>query len=284
MKNFKDQVAVITGAANGIGFGIAERCAQEAMKIVLSDIETETLAEAEQKLRAAGADVISVQADVSNAQDVEKLAQKTIDAFGKVNFIFNNAGVSGGKGKSWERTLSDWEWTLGVNLWGVIHGIRTFVPIMLEQDTECHVINTASTAALISMPGDAIYSASKHAVISMSETLHLELEQIDSKVKVAVICPFFVNTNILTSERNRPEAQQSKTEQVPNAQEGRPADDAWAKALEQGQTPAELANGVFQAIREDKFYIITDPSMKPMAESRMQDIMQERNPTNVFAT
>jgi len=283
MTNFKNQVAVITGAANGIGFGIAERCAQEGLKIVLSDIETEALAKAEHKLRAAGADVISVQTDVSKAQEVEKLAQKTIDAFGKVNFIFNNAGVSGGTGNSWERTQSDWEWTLGVNLWGVIHGIRTFVPIMLEQDTECYVINTASTAALISMPGEVIYSASKHAIISMSETLHLELEQIESKIKVAVICPFLVNTKIITSERNRPKTQQNQTKQAPKAQEDAPVDDAWAKALEQGQSPAELANCVFQAIREDKFYIIPDPAMKPMAESRMQDIMQERNPSNVFA-
>lgn len=283
MKNFKDQVAVITGGANGIGFGIAERCAQEGMKIVLSDVETETLAEAEQKLRAAGADVISVQTDVSNAQDVEKLAQKTIDAFGKVNFIFNNAGVAGGKGRSWERTVSDWEWTLGVNLWGVIHGIRTFVPIMLEQDTECYVINTASTAGLISTSNDAIYGASKHAVVSMSETLHLELEQIGSKVKVAVICPFLVNTHILTSERNRPKAPQSKTEQVSNAQEAKPANDAFAKALEQAQTPAELANDVFQAIREDKFYIINAPEVKSMTESRMQNILNDRNPTNAFA-
>ena len=161
MKNFKDKVAVVTGAASGIGKAIAQRCVQEGMKVVLADIEEKPLAQTGDDLKKAGATVLSVLTDVSKINDVEQLARKTLGDFGEVHLLFNNAGVTAGT-SIWESTLADWEWVIGVNLWGVIHGIRTFVPIMLKQDNECHIVNTSSVAGLISSPGDGIYKVTKH--------------------------------------------------------------------------------------------------------------------------
>ena len=175
MKEFKGKVAVITGAASGIGRAIAERCAREGMKVVLADIEEEALSQAEEEMKAEGATVLAALTDVSKAGDVEALAQKTLDTFGAVHLLCNNAGVLPGRDFLWERTLNDWEWVLGVNLWGVIHGTRVFVPVMLEQGTECHIVNTASAAGLLSIPYLGIYNVTKHAVVALTETLHREL-------------------------------------------------------------------------------------------------------------
>ena len=172
MQVFHDRVAVITGAASGIGRGLARRCAQEGMQVVLADIEQAALAETEAELRALGASAIGVVTDVSNAGEVEALARKSLDAFGAIHLLFNNAGV-GVVRSVWESTLTDWEWVLGVNLWGVIHGVRVCVPIMLQQDTECHIVNTASIAGLVVGPGSSsTYTVSKHGVVALSETLY----------------------------------------------------------------------------------------------------------------
>ena len=176
MKEFKGKVAVITGAASGIGRALADRCVQEGMKAVLADVEVEALAKTEASLKASGATVLAVQTDVSQARDVAALAQKTLEVFGAVHLLCNNAGV-GTEAAIWESTLEVWEWVMGVNLWGVIHGVHAFVPLMLAQDTECHIVNTASMAGLISGPGLGTYKVTKHAVVSLSETLHHELAE-----------------------------------------------------------------------------------------------------------
>ena len=203
------KVAVITGAASGIGRGLAERFAAESMKIVLADVEEEALAELETDLKSKGADVLTVKMDVSNAADVENLAAYTLDAFGAVHILCNNAGVVCSR-PIWEHTVADWEWVLGVNLWGVIHGIRAFVPRMLAQGDACHIVNTASILGLIGGGGTGIYKVSKHGVVVLSEALADELAQKGANIQVHVLCPGWVRTGILDSDRNRPDALQNR--------------------------------------------------------------------------
>jgi NAD(P)-dependent dehydrogenase (short-subunit alcohol dehydrogenase family) len=203
LKEFKDKVAVITGAASGIGRALAERCAREGMQVVLADMEVEALTTTEAALKATGATVLAVVTDVSKAQDVEALAQKTLQAFGAVHLLCNNAGVWAGT-SVWESPLADWEWVLGVNMWGVIHGVRVFVPFMLAQETEGHIVNTASMSGLLTAPGLGAYLVSKHGVVALSETLSHELAQRRAKVKVSVLCPGWVNTQFSEAVRNRP--------------------------------------------------------------------------------
>ena len=182
------KVAVITGAASGIGRGLAERFAVEDMRVVIADIEEEPLAELEADLKANGATVLAVRTDVSNAAEVENLAARTLDTFGAVHILCNNAGVVCSR-PIWEHTLSDWEWVLGVNLWGVIHGIRAFVPRMLTQGDACHIVNTASILGLVGGSGEGIYKVSKHGVVALSETLADELAQKGANIQVHVLCP-----------------------------------------------------------------------------------------------
>ena len=180
MKEFRDKVAVVTGAASGIGRGLADRCVQEGMKVVLADIEEPALAQAESELKADGADVLAVLTDVSKASEVEALAQRTLEAYGAVHLLCNNAGVAAGS-TAWESTINDWKWVLGVNLWGVIHGLQAFVPTMLEQDTESHIVNTASLAGLKSFFASAAYHVTKHAVVALSENLYYDLARRGTK-------------------------------------------------------------------------------------------------------
>lgn len=270
MKEFRDKVAVVTGAASGIGRAMAERFAAEGMKIVLADIEQGALAETEGEFKAKGARVLAVPTDVSKAGDVEALAKKTVDAFGAVHVVCNNAGVAVG-GLSWERTLADWEWGLGVNLWGVIHGVRVFVPIMLAQGTEGHVVNTASMAGLTSIPLMSVYSVSKHAIVTLSEAMHHELALTGAKVRVSVLCPGWVNTRLMDSDRNRPAevANDPSTEAFQNTVRG---------LLATGLSTELVAEHVINAIRDEKLYILTHPDMKEGIRTRMEDILAERNP------
>ena len=203
MKEFKGKVAVITGGASGIGRAIADRCVQEGINVVLADIEEASLATAEEELKAAGANVLAVRTDVSKRAEVERLARQSFDAFGQVHLLFNNAGVAAG-GAPWEATWNDWEWVMGVNLWGVLYGVKVFTPLMLAQNTECHIVNTSSAAGLIVGSGSAPYAVTKHAVVALSESMYLALEQRKSLVKVSVLCPGVVRTNIFNVERNRP--------------------------------------------------------------------------------
>jgi NAD(P)-dependent dehydrogenase (short-subunit alcohol dehydrogenase family) len=245
------------------------------MKVVLADIEAPALAHAEQSLKATGAEVLSVQTDVSKAGDVEKLAQKTLETFGAAHLLFNNAGVGAGT-TVWESSLADWEWVIGVNLMGIVHGLHTFVPIMLKEDTECHIVNTASIAGLIYGPGLGIYKATKHAVVSISETLACELAAAHAKIGVSVLCPEWVKTRIMESERNRPAQMQNPVEA--------PTPEAMAmyqfmvQAVQSGMSPQEVADKVFEAIRTDRFYILTHPETLPLVQARMENILQGKNP------
>jgi NAD(P)-dependent dehydrogenase (short-subunit alcohol dehydrogenase family) len=275
MKDFRGKVAVITGAASGIGRALAERCAREGMKVVLADVEPGALAEVVANLPAGGATALAVRTDVSQAGDVEALARKTLEAFGAVHLLCNNAGVAT-SGTVWESGLTDWEWVLGVNLWGVIHGVRTFIPVMLAQDTECHVVNTASLSGLISFPRASVYAVSKHGVVTLSEALHHELAERGGKVKVSVLCPGLVQTRIVDGARNRPDRLAATAPLAPVEAAG------WETLRRQMQTatpPQQIADAVFQAIRAERFYILPHPEGKAWIRTRMEDILQERTPT-----
>lgn len=275
MKEFKDKVAVITGAASGIGRALAERCAHEGMKVVLADVDVDTLTTTVAALKATGAPALAVVTDVSKANDVDALAKRTLAAFGAIHLLCNNAGVWGGI-SAWESSLADWEWALGVNLWGVIHGVHTFVPIMLDQGTEGHIVNTASMAGLLTGRGPAVYRVSKHAVVALSEMLYHQLAQRGANVKVSVLCPGGVDTQIIDAARNRPG-------HLPAAGPLRPelkaVWEATHRAVQTGISPAQVAEHVFHAITADKFYILTHAGEKEWVRTRMEDIIQERNPT-----
>jgi NAD(P)-dependent dehydrogenase (short-subunit alcohol dehydrogenase family) len=278
MKEFKGKVAVITGAASGIGRGLAEHCVQKEMKVVLADIEEAALRETEQGLKAKEAAVIAIRTDVSKASDIETLARKTLDTFGAVHLLFNNAGVQTRK-TIWESTLADWEWVINVNLWGVIHGVRVFVPIMLQQQTECHIINTASAVGLTSGSGTGTYRVTKHGVVSLSETLYLELKQRGAQIGVSILCPSFVRSRLNEAERNRPPKLRNPPSKYPPTPEEQALERFFYEMNQSGMTPEQFAEQVFKAIQQDKFYILTHPEVNALIQRRMEDILQGRNPT-----
>ncbi len=276
MKDFEGKVAVVTGAASGIGRAMAERFAAEGMKVVLADVEEEALAEAVGVLKAKGATVVAVRTDVSQPADVEALAKKTVDAFGAVHVLCNNAGVGPPGGPLWERSVADWQWILGVNLWGVIHGVRVFVPIMRAQDTEGHVVNTASAAGLVSPPWMGIYNTTKHAIVALSETLHHELALTGTKIKVSVLCPAWVNTRLADADRNRPA--ELANEPVGGVAQPDALKEAIRQLLKTGLTTEQIADSVLTAIRDEKLYIVAPPEVKDAVRTRMEDILEGRNP------
>ncbi len=275
MQEFTDRVAVVTGGASGIGFGLASAFAAQRMKIVLADIEAPALSEAVGKLEAGGAEVLGVRTDVSDAEQVQRLADAAVDRFGAVHVLCNNAGVGAG-GLSWEVPLDTWEWVLGVNLWGVIHGVRSFVPILMQQP-EAHVVNTASVAGLVAGPFMGPYNASKHAVVAISETLHHEMALMAPQVKVSVLCPGWVRTRIADSARNRPGA---------DGPDPGGAASGFALALQplidQGMAPDELALTVLDAIRAERFWILphddTEDFWRTFVNERAQSLVDRTNP------
>jgi NAD(P)-dependent dehydrogenase (short-subunit alcohol dehydrogenase family) len=240
------------------------------MRVVLADVERGALEKTAGELAAEGARVIAVPTDVSKAEQVDALAKRALDAFGAVHVVCNNAGVFTA-GATWEQSLGDWQWVLGVNLWGVIHGVRAFVPILLEQGVPGHVVNTASGAGLVSLPGSAPYNVSKHAVVTLSETLHHELRMRDAKVGVSVLCPGPINTNIPESARNRP------AELAPGAR-ATAVGGRLREVLRTGMDPAEVAEKVLRGIRDGRLYILTHEDIKAGVERRMKDILEDRVP------
>lgn len=277
MKDFAGKVAVVTGAASGIGRAIAERCVQEGMKVALADVDEARLEAAGADLRAMGGTVLCVRTDVSKRGDVEELARRAFDAFGQVHLLFNNAGVAAG-GAPWEATWNDWEWVIGVNLWGVIHGVKVFTPRILEQKTECHIVNTASMAGLMAGGISSSYSVTKHAVVALSEALHLWLEQRKALVKASVLCPAMVRTDVGNCERHRPsELKNPAMEPSPEMKAGRAAFDA---IIARGMPPERVAEIVFDAIRKEQFYIITDSRWMEAVRLRTDKLIALENPVS----
>lgn len=281
MKEFHGKVAVITGAGSGIGRSIAEKCIRAGMKVVLADVDEATLSRTEAELKAQGGAVLAVRTDVAKRGDVEALARQTMDAFGGVHLLFNNAGVAAG-GTPWEATWHDWEWVIGVNLWGVIHGVKAFLPRMLEQDTECHVVNTASMAGLMAGGLTAPYSVTKHAVVALSESLYLSLRQRKSLVKVSVLCPGLVNTDIVHAENHRPtELKNPPAPLTPEMQAGRAAFEA---LLAKGMAAEQVAERVFEAIKTEQFYILTHPEWLEGVKLRTARLLEMENPEDPAPT
>lgn len=281
MKDFKGKVAVVTGAASGIGRAMAERFAAEGMHVMLADVEQGALDQAEREMADAGATVLAARTDVSNAADVEALAQRTVDRFGGVHIVCNNAGVGGGSPlPSWDAPIEEWEWVLGVNLWGVIHGVRAFVPIMLRQADEGHIVNTASIAGLIAGAGGPSYTVSKFGVVGYSEALHHELAFASGgKIKVSVLCPALTNTRILESGRNYPKGP------LPEPAAGTPERamfDMIKGVFAGGMPPSDVAQQVFDAIVTARFYILTHPEHDARLQLRADAILRGDFPPSLI--
>ncbi len=279
MKEFSGRVAVVTGAASGIGRALADRCAAEGMKVVLADVEVEQLERAAAELRGSGAQVLAVRTDVSDAAQVEELAERTARTFGGPHLLFNNAGVSPPGAHAWEYTLADWRWVLGVNLWGVIHGVRAFVPRMLRSEEEGWVVNTASITGLLSSPFSATYATSKHAIVSLSESLLLDLQTAGARVGVSVLCSAWVQSRISDSARNRPPELQDVDPGRPQGPEAEAIARYERRAVAAGTPPEEIANDVFDGIREERFYMLPHEEWKPLITRRASDIVNAVTPT-----
>jgi NAD(P)-dependent dehydrogenase (short-subunit alcohol dehydrogenase family) len=280
MKDLEGKIAVITGGASGIGRGMAESFAAAGMKLVLADVDAERLAGVARELEKTGAEVEAVPTDVSKQAEVDRLARRALDAFGAVHVVCNNAGVAHGGVPTWESTLHDWEWIVGVNLMGVVHGVRAFTPLLLEQG-EGHIVNTASMAGLISGAGNALYGVTKHAVVALSEALWNELAaQPGGRVHVSVLCPGWINTQILHSSlRNRPEAVRHHTPEVRTSPEAEIRRKQVESLLASGLEPRRVGELVLDAIRAERFWILTHPTWKSMIRHRLENILEDRDPT-----
>ena len=278
MQEFEGKVAVITGAASGIGKGLTEKCIAEGMHVVMADIEEAVLNEVAADLQSTTNNkVLPVVTNVAIEAELKSLLDQAVSEFGAVHLLFNNAGVGGG-GNAWTATQKDWDWVLGVNLWSVIYGLRYFVPQMISQDEPCHIVNTASVAGLIGGSTNALYSVTKHGVVALTENLSADLANEGTQVSCSVLCPGFVNTNIFNSGRNRPDElvnEGAPTELSPEDEE-RIA--MFREILKQGMQPSDIANVVFDAIRHERLYILTHDHFAEMIRTRAENIVTGTNP------
>lgn len=285
MEEFRDRVAVITGGASGFGHEFARRGAQLGMKLVLADVQQDALDRVKAELEAQGAQVLAMRCDVRHAAEVQALADATMARFGAVHLVFNNAGVGSG-GLIWENTEADWEWVLGVNLWGVIHGVRIFTPLMLacaqkDPSYQGHIVNTASMAGLLNAPTMGVYNVSKHAVVSLSESLYHDLQLVEAPIGASVLCPYFVPTGISQSHRNRPSDVQNAVKPTVSQLAAQAMSD---KAVSSGKVTAQqVAEWTFEAVGNDRFYIFSHPGALGNVQTRMEDIVQQRNPSDPYA-
>ena len=284
--DFKGKTAVLTGAGSGFGLECARIGAKLGMNLVLADVQQDALDKAVAEMLAAGAQVLAMRVDVSKPDQIEARGAATLARFGAPHFVFNNAGVGAG-GLIWENTLKDWEWVIGVNLMGVSHGVRVFTPMMLaaakaDPAYRGHIVNTASMAGLLNAPNMGIYNLTKHAVVSLSETLYQDLALVTDQIGASVLCPFFVPTGISQSHRNRPEEFKAANQKPTQIQLiGQAMSD---KAVGSGKvTAAEVAQKVFDAIAANQFYIYSHPKAIGSVQTRMEDVLQARNPTDPFA-
>lgn len=276
MKELRDKVAVVTGAGSGIGRALAIRFANEGMKVVLADVERDALRAVCDEISAQGHDNLAVVTDVGKEDQVRALAEQTLDQFGAVDVLCNNAGVFAG-GLAWQSPHQDYEWLLDVNVWGVVHGVRVFVPIMLGQDSEAHIVNTASMAGLTNGPFSSIYYMTKHAVIGYSEGLYHDLNAVGAKIGVSVLCPELINTKIADARRNRPRDLAGFDFSSPERDlaEG----SLRQLAVEKGVDPSLMADRVVSGIRDNRFYLIAEDGWRRSCETRLEDIRLARNPT-----
>ena len=282
--DFKGKTAVLTGAGSGFGLECARIAAQRGMNVVLVDVQQDALDAAEREITALGAQTLAFKLDVSSADQMQAMGTAVFERFGAPHLVFNNAGVGSG-GLIWENTLKDWEWVLGVNVMGVVHGVRIFTPMMLaaaavDPAWQGHIINTASMAGLLNAPNMGVYNVSKHAVVSLSETLYQDLQLVTDQIGASVLCPFFVATGIAQSHRNRPDELKSskptKSQLIGQAMTG--------KAVDSGKvSAADVAQLVFDAVAANQFYIYSHPKAIKSVQTRMEDVLQARNPTNPFA-
>jgi NAD(P)-dependent dehydrogenase (short-subunit alcohol dehydrogenase family) len=268
MEHFNEKVAVVTGAASGIGRAIAERCLADGMRVVLADIEAPALEEAAKAMTGA---ILPYKVDVSDAAAMEAMADAVYKHFGAVHLLFNNAGVAPDPKPVWAQSLDSWKWVIDVNLYGVINGLRSFVPRMLAGGEEGHIVNTASVAGLHAGPMISPYYATKHAVVGLSEALYIELKSGKTRVGVSVLCPAFVRTKIGESGRNRPGA-------VPSAALSNEFSEMVRMLIEQGVTPESIADKVFDAIKADQFWILTHPEFDAAIRERAEGMLERRNP------
>ena len=284
INDFKNKTAVLTGAGSGFGLECARIGARLGMNLVLADVQADALQRAEAELRATGVPLLAQRVDVSQADQVQALADATMERFGAPHFVFNNAGVGSG-GLVWENSLQDWQWVLGVNLMGVVHGVHAFTPLMLaaakaDPAYQGHIVNTASMAGLLNAPNMGIYNVSKHAVVSLSETLYQDLSLVTDQIGASVLCPYFVPTGISQSQRNRPEGAQAQD--VTASQ--RIAQAMSDKAVTSGKlTAADVAQKVFDAVAANQFYIYSHPQALAGVQMRLEDVLQGRNPSDPFA-
>ncbi|MBL8376591.1 MAG: SDR family oxidoreductase [Burkholderiales bacterium] len=286
MKSLRGRTAVITGAGSGFGREFARIGAAAGMNLVLADIEENALAAVQAELAGAGAQVLARKTNVAEAAAVQELADATVARFGAPHLVFNNAGVGGTGGLLWENSARDWEWTLGVNLWGVIHGVRIFTPLMLaaaraDPGYEGHLVNTASMAGLLTPPNMGVYNVTKHGVVALTETLYQDLSLVTTQVSCSVLCPYFVPTGIFQSERNRPAA--LTDDGGPTVSQAL-AREMGQKAVTSGKvSAAQVAQMTFEAIGERRFYIYSHPNALGNVETRMRAIVEGRNPPDPYA-
>ncbi len=284
MSHLQGGIAVITGAASGFGLESSRVAARLGMRIVMADVQADALAAAQREIEALGAPVLPFRLDVSKAAEMEALAAATLQRFGTPHFVFNNAGVGAG-GLIWEHTLKDWEWVIGVNLMGVAHGVRVFTPLMLaaaqaDPSWRGDIVNTASMAGLVNAPNMGAYNVSKHAVVSISETLYQDLALVTEQVHAHLLCPFFVPTGIHQSERNRP----AEMPAAPPTRSQLIAQAMSDKAVSSGKvSAAQVAQWVFDACADNRFYIYSHPKSLASVQTRLEDIMLPRNPSDPFA-
>ena len=285
MKKFAGRTAVITGAGSGFGLEASRIAARRGMNIVMADVQADALERAAAEVESLGAKVLAQRTDVSKAAEVEALGRAVAARFGAPHFVFNNAGVGAG-GLIWENTLADWEWVIGVNVMGVAHGVRVFTPMMLDAAAkdpgyEGHVVNTASMAGLLNPPNMGVYNVSKHAVVSLSETLYQDLRLVTEQIGASVLCPYFVPTGIVESQRNRPDDLRATDEPTRSQLIGKAMID---RAVGSGKiSAADVAQLVFDAIEANRFYIYSHPRALASVQTRLEDIVQARNPTDPFA-
>jgi NAD(P)-dependent dehydrogenase (short-subunit alcohol dehydrogenase family) len=284
--DFKNKTAVLTGAGSGFGLECARIGARLGMNLVLADVQQDALDKATAEISAMGAQVLPFKLDISKAAEVEAMGAAVFKRFGAPHFVFNNAGVGAG-GMIWENTLKDWEWVIGVNIMGVAHGVRVFTPMMLEAAKkdpayQGHIVNTASMAGLLNAPNMGVYNVSKHAVVSLSETLYQDLKLVTDQISASVLCPFFVPTGISQSHRNRPdEFKQSGVKPTKSQLIGQAMND---QAVGKGKvSAADVAQKVFDAVHTGQFYVYSHPKSIGSVQMRLEDIMQQRNPTDPFA-